>query len=1828
VTDTLAAGVGFVSASGTGWSCGEALGLVTCTRASLAPGAAPPISIAVTTPSDGTTLTNTASVSAAETDPVPANNTDTEGTTVSAVADLSVSKSDSPDPVVAGTDLTYTISVQNLGPSAAPATVTLTDTLPPQLTFQSASGAGWSCGETGGVVTCTRSGLAVGPAPDVTLVAAVDRNAVGSISNTATVSSPTVDPNAANDTAVESTLVQERPSLCVRADGCFLWELRDVDFQSFPSEAEFRWRVSLVSCTGALQRLDLRFVPGAGVTNFADLAPYTSPAGRAYVVDVVGGPHAGIGFTPGVGSPLQSGQSDEFVFRVAASDVTASSVLWNSASSSAAEAGRIDMRSDLCFPPPSLTGARACYSQIDPETWEVNVSWSVVRGSEASSFRLVREGAGQAEPVLVGGGPLRPDEQGRVAVVDRCPTGTVRGYRIEPLDAADRPLGEPSRIEVEACAVPLRQGSRGSEALAVLALVFFGALLLPRVRASRKTAAGRKATGLGALSLLLLWAPAASALVVDEFSTAQASLSDPPGGASSVATGGADILGQRRDLSVMLRVGAGPVSAEVSSGVLSASVTDTTPDSRGEVSVTWDGDADPTVLDPEGLAPLDLTGSGHSSFRFSVAAASAGTELVLTVYTDAANASRAALRLPAVAGGPASFYLSYPASFVPLLGGGADFADVGAIVLSVRGTETALQLERLETAAPSVAAVKEDLFVSDVPIGLTPVAPGTTYKYRVVVTNSGAQAQRVDVADLIEANLTLDGATIDATPALVDDPYETFGNVDKSVAAAGLLGNDVEPDRNGAPPALVVDTSGSPLATALGGTAALSADGSFVYSPPVGVGDAVDSFAYTATDNEGNSATAMATILIGPRIWFVDSSHSGANLGTLANPFQSITAANLNGAGGAGDQDEPGDIIFIFAGAGPYAVTLELEAGQQLIGEGEGLVLGGQSIVPAGTAPTLTSAAGNGIILASDNTIRGLEVGNTLGVDIVGSNFGTLRLSNVTLGGTGGALNLSNGALDAAFNSISSTNSTGRGINLDTVTGTFSSGSTSVTDSAQAGIRVVNGGSTYSFGPTTLSSTGSGLELTSNATSSFNFTSLSVTTDAGPGLLASSSGTLNIGGAGNSIVAVGGAAVDITSTSFGSGATFTTLSSSSSPGKGANLDNVSGSFTASGGSITSAAGIAFDLNAGTGSISYGGSITNAAARAVEVTGRSTSTVTLSGNVSDSGTGVNISGNSGGTVTLSGTYSGTAASSQLDVTGNSGTAVVNFSGSSKTLSTGASNAVDVTSNGTAQVNFTGGGLGITTTSGVGFNATGGAGAVTVQGSGNTISSTTGTALNVASTPIGASGLTFQSISAGTGSGSSGVGISLDNTGIGASDGGLTVTGNSAAGSGGTIQHKTGADASLTSGIGIFLRSTKNPSFNWMQLNDFDNAAVLGRNVHGFTLQNSVINGVNGTSSAAAGDGAIYFGLSNPGGTNGLQGTGLIRNTKISGAVEHNVEFYNQSGSMNLTIDGTSPVNAGAPADPSDDTADCVIEENSTAFGSDGILIELQTDGVGGAPQGTVLVSRCLFRDNKSQAMQVNALGGSNMNVTFQESRVTKNVGAAGQGNEGIVYSNGNTGVLDTTIQNNSFFGIGGANIFVVQVAGNALATSNLTARILNNTITAGSATVFPTNRSLLVFLTSTPGAHAPANIRVHGNSITTFSDPVNGIAEPIFVSTPDAGTDPYFTARVTDNSVTINDSAGTSLRGIGIQATQGNTPPNNSQGCFIVSGNNVTYVPGPPAGVNGLRVRQNANGSVRLERGAALLTDPAATVLDVNNPATVEALGTVTVVENGTCLPQP
>ncbi|NFO18071.1 DUF11 domain-containing protein, partial [Clostridium botulinum] len=146
-------------------------------------------------------ISNTATVTSTTPDPNPSNNTSTVDVEVLApvVADVSVVKTASPNPVMAGELLTYTINVTNFGLSSAE-NVVLTDVISPEITGAEFSTNG------GGTFNPWPGSLNIGTLPasetrTILIRGIVSPTATGIISNTATVTSTTPDPNPNNNTS-------------------------------------------------------------------------------------------------------------------------------------------------------------------------------------------------------------------------------------------------------------------------------------------------------------------------------------------------------------------------------------------------------------------------------------------------------------------------------------------------------------------------------------------------------------------------------------------------------------------------------------------------------------------------------------------------------------------------------------------------------------------------------------------------------------------------------------------------------------------------------------------------------------------------------------------------------------------------------------------------------------------------------------------------------------------------------------------------------------------------------------------------------------------------------------------------------------------------------------------------------------------------------------------------------------------------------------------------------------------------------------------------------------------------------------------------------------------------------------------------------------------------------------------------------------------------------------------------------------------------------------------------------------------------------------------
>ncbi|WGY03957.1 Ig-like domain-containing protein [Nocardioides sp. QY071] len=882
------------------------------------------------------------------------------------------------------------------------------------------------------------------------------------------------------------------------------------------------------------------------------------------------------------------------------------------------------------------------------------------------------------------------------------------------------------------------------------------------------------------------------------------------------------------------------------------------------------------------------------------------------------------------------------------------------------------------------------------------------------------------------------------------------------------------------------------VSTTQGGSVTLQADGDFVYTPPAGC-IASDGFSYQVTDNDPDgAATGTGTVTIPLSGCVWYVANNGAgDSGTSTEPFDTLAQAQT-----ASGTDQT---IYVDAGDGTstgYAAGITLKTNQRLLGEVEDLVVDGVTLSTgvAGQRPLITASGTDVVTLAAGNTVAGL----------------TLDPSG-TSSGIAGAAGDSGGVLRNLRVVDTGTAGTRAGISLVSTTGAFSLQDVVIDNTATSG----SGGA-------------AGLQM--QGTGAVSVQTADVRTKGGP-------------------------AVDLTNAA-GSTLSFGEVTSTGSTTKGVNLDGLgSGTFSATSGSVSGAQVMAFDVNAGSGAITYPGPITDGTGGTLEVTGRSGGTITLSGSLTDgadAGGGIALSSNTGGTTVLS--------------------------GAAKTLSTGASTAVSMTSSAGHTLTITGGGLAVTTTTGDGIRAAS-SGTIAVTGTGNTISSGAGRALWVTSTGIGATGLTFARIDSTGGAG----GILLADTG---SAGSLTVTGtggtctaaNTSGCTGGTVSGSTGADSSSSTpdGAGVVLSNTKAPSLTRMWIHDHSNYAIRGSGVSGLTLANSVVNGTNGTTGATPYDDSAIL-LQN------ATGAVSVTDTHVSGGVEDGLRVDNTSGSVTLTVDHVT-------------------------FGANGALtandaLSIITEPGAGAVDATITANTFSSAAGDLLGVDLNGTGTSSLTVTGNTLSNSHPAIATGGGGVSI-FQSGTGGNATMDVENNTFRDAVGPGVLIVKRVGIAVQQG----LFKNNTIgVSGVANSGSAEGSALKLQQMGGGV---STWSVTGNAIRQY----NNFGVEVLAG---GGADPesgFVNTTVTGNTVA---EPGTTLSTLaipknGIHYNIGTQIGDSFTACADVRTNDVAasgFDQAGPASTYDIRVRQRQATTVQLPgyAGAAGDTTAVQTFLVANNP---------------------
>jgi hypothetical protein len=1068
-------------------------------------------------------------------------------------------------------------------------------------------------------------------------------------------------------------------------------------------------------------------------------------------------------------------------------------------------------------------------------------------------------------------------------------------------------------------------------------------------------------------------------------------------------------------------------------------------------------------------------------------------------------------------------------------------------------------------------------------------------------------------------------------PVAADDSYETPANVMLTVAAPGVLFNDSDADGDALTAVLEDDVTS--------GTLALSADGSFSYTPDTGFSGA-DTFTYRASDGSASSSVATVYITVtaggtltapgavadGPAVDSEpgDAYHTGLNTplsitapGLLANDVLGVPQATLVsfgggdlggsvtthpagttvnfGIGGSLTVNAGGSLSYTpatgFTGyftfqyrignvAGSSDATVTLAVGQRAAATNDTYP---HTLV--GNIPINTATSSGFSVLAND-----VHAGATLALESASNGTVTLNLATGTFafvpttgyeGLAGFTYSLTNGfgkvtadvaltvsgmiwfidnaaaagvgTLASPFNSIAAFTAVNTGTGNNPAAGdnvfihesatsytgplTLLNSQKVIGQDATSSLSALSGLTPPADSPP-LPATNSGNATLVNITSAGNGITLAQN-NAVHGLRVGNSTGTAIAGASVGTLAVSAVTVNTTGAalSLANGTPSAAFDGVSSSGGTSNvsLTGLGGTVGLGGGSLSGSSGVAFAVTDGNATISYAGAISNAANRVVSVNGRTGGVLTLSGTITDTGAGILVQNNTGGTIA--------------------------FTGSSKSLTTGVGNALTLNANAGAAVNFTGGGLAITTTTGAGFTATGG-GTVQVTGANNVIASGTGTALRVENTNIGASGLTFRSISHSGGAN----GIVLNNTG---NVNGVQVTGSGAAGSGGSITNTTGADGT-TAGNGIYLSGVTNVVLDRMILSGHSNHGVYGTGVSGFSLANSTVQG-NGTNAGGSGEGGIYF--------LGLTGTSAISGATVNQHASGNgLWVYNTAGTLNLAVTGSTFSNS----------------EN------DGILVEAHNSA-----NVTVNVGTTNFSANKGDHVQVAPNNASVVSTTI--------TGGTFSGGHPTALGQGITLRAGGPFSGTFTYDINGITInssisYAINTGfGSTTGTGLVQGKIRNNTIGTGGVAFSGSAQASCILAETNGGGTGTHTVSITDNVLRRCYD--TGID---LVGSRDGSN--HLNATITGNNVAEIQDGGAGNSRFGLRLETGSSlATETGTVCFDASGNtlNATFD-------HEIRLRQRSGAAVRMPGYAGGPADDGAVQTYLAGRNTLGAGGTVLV----------
>ncbi len=212
LSDPIPQNASYVSSGTAQGSCAATAGTFSCSLGTIKANASAQVSLVVTSSVAGT-LTNSASVSASETDPVTGNNSASVSVNVQApavpTANLGLTGGATPNPLDINTNATLSYTINNAGPDSA-SNSTFTSTLPTNAVYVSSNPSQGTCSFNVALLTCNLGTIAASGSAQVSLV--LTSSVLGVLNTSASVSASEVDPVATNNTASLNITVQNPPA--------------------------------------------------------------------------------------------------------------------------------------------------------------------------------------------------------------------------------------------------------------------------------------------------------------------------------------------------------------------------------------------------------------------------------------------------------------------------------------------------------------------------------------------------------------------------------------------------------------------------------------------------------------------------------------------------------------------------------------------------------------------------------------------------------------------------------------------------------------------------------------------------------------------------------------------------------------------------------------------------------------------------------------------------------------------------------------------------------------------------------------------------------------------------------------------------------------------------------------------------------------------------------------------------------------------------------------------------------------------------------------------------------------------------------------------------------------------------------------------------------------------------------------------------------------------------------------------------------------------------------------------------------------------------------